>query len=108
MEKITIAVDGSEIKVGMQTMLNHQLDRLLTQDQIDKFSSIKSKDPDVRLVLYFKYGADGTSGQAEHQYKGNGFFSILKNNFYLNDHFSLEKVKLKSMQNQKNFFLHLN
>ena len=74
MEKLTIAADGSEIKVGMQTMLNHQLDRLLTQDQIDKFSSIKSKDPDVRLVLYFKYGADGTSGQAEHQYKGNVFF----------------------------------
>ena len=72
-----VAEDGKEARVDIQHLLDHQMKRLLTQDYIDQFEKIKRKDPTVRFVLYFKYGADGSSSHSQYQFRGQSIYPTL-------------------------------
>ena len=67
---IHIKEDGKEAKVDMQVLLDHQCKRLLTLEDIQKMEKIKQNDPLVKFLLYFKYGADGSSSHSDMQFRG--------------------------------------
>ena len=47
------------------------------KDYVDQFNKIKAKDPSVRFVLYFKYGADGSSSHSQYQFRGQSIHLTL-------------------------------
>ena len=76
-DDIYVSDDGKEARVNIQHLLDHQMRRLLTKDYVDQFVKIKAKDPSVRFVLYFKYGADGSSSHSQYQFRGQSIFLTL-------------------------------
>ena len=76
-DDIYVSDDGKEARVNIQHLLDHQMRRLLTKDYVDQFVKIKAKDPSVRFVLYFKYGADGSSSHSQYQFRGQSIYLTL-------------------------------
>ena len=64
------AEDGSTATSDMQKCLNNQMSRLVTGKLKSKMRAIKRKEPNIKFVLDFKVGADGSSSHSEHQNKG--------------------------------------
>lgn len=61
------AEDGSWATADMQTCLNQQMSRLVTGKLKAQIRAIKRKEPNIKFVLDFKVGADGSSRHSEYQ-----------------------------------------
>ena len=66
--------DGKWATSDMQTCLNNQMTRLITGKLKAKMRAIKRKEPNIKFVLDFKVGADGSSSHSEYQHANKGNF----------------------------------
>ena len=71
---MTFSEDGKWATSDMQTCLNNQMTRLITGKLKAKMRAIKRKEPNIKFVLDFKVGADGSSSHSEYQHANKGIF----------------------------------
>ena len=60
-----------EVVVSIQDVLNHQISRLLDQEMVDRLVDLKTSEPEMEVILYYKYGADGNSGNSQYSHAGS-------------------------------------
>ena len=63
---------NDEIVVSIQDVPNHQVVRLLDKEMIQRLDNLKSSDPSVDFILYYKYGADGMRRNSQYSHAGGG------------------------------------
>ena len=52
----------------MQSVLNHQVSRLLDLEWFERLKVIKERDPSTKFIFDVNYGADGSSGYSQFQH----------------------------------------
>lgn len=62
-ENSSIEISSSGAKVGLQSLLNHTIERLCETDEVK--NNIESTDTELELIS--KYGMDGSSGQSQYK-----------------------------------------
>ena len=57
-----------EVSVPMQNVVNHQITKILNFPEVkDKYNQLIASGRQFKLVLYGKYGSDGTNTDADYQ-----------------------------------------
>ena len=86
----TVGVDDTtkigEVSVPMQNVCDHHISKILKFPEVaEKIQQLNESGRQYKLVMYGKYGADGTTTDAEYQTADAGEFSFLKKYQYLED-----------------------